>query len=513
MTRVLIGLCSAYSALPPMRYDPMIVFALEDTNADTGKNCGHAIFEPPLTKTRADVTEPFYGPPNINLENPSYTGDQCGDYIADYHFYSITPYFTFTCTDDFMKGRIHYVLSWHQNANSGPCNSTTNLPCPEAPSKCQRDFAVGDSLYKVVDLEITKTIGGLTGNPPLIHPGDIFYYDIEVKNNSGQTANGFTIYDDLPIWLKPVNKPGTNYWFENLNPPADPKPTKGWHYEDEFEPGNRGYEDPSTPEGATGETFWDGPWGDNIAEYCSIPGPNVEGCNGFGDVIKIKTANDLGAGKTLTYRVWVTMFDLRQNPGFCDENPGDPRCEYEYGFPDMIENQACVWPYDKESVDEENPVGCQDPVLCGENFNDNPPTTGTWGNNCDAESAPTKVKIAYFVAGASEKGVTLKWETSSELNNMGFNLYRSTSPFGAVGSRAEKLNPTMIPSTNPGGNEGAAYSWDDTTAKPGVKYYYWLEDIELDGKTNLTGPVDASVSMKISPIRIAPNLGLPVFRP
>jgi len=338
-----------------------------------------------------------------------------------------------------------------------------------------------------VDLSITKTAGGYEGGPTnKVDPGETFWYDITVTNTSN-IAHGYTFYDDLPIWLKPAGDtwftPGTN--IQGRHYPDDGAAVLGYAASD------------------NGETLWDGPWGDKTAEICST---YTEGCQGYGDIIKIRTTNNLGPRQSATYRIYVTFF--AKTTAYCNDHENDPRCNSEE-YPEKVSNTACVWPYDVETPS----AGCQDPVLCGTSFNPVPPAGGTWDNNCGSTFIPTKVKIAYFVAGASEKGVTLKWETSSELNNMGFNLYRSTSPFGAVGSRAEKLNPTMIPSTNPGGNEGAAYSWDDTTAKPGVKYYYWLEDIELDGKTNLTGPVDASVSLKISPIRIAPNLGLPVFRP
>jgi hypothetical protein len=47
------------------------------------------------------------------------------------------------------------------------------------------------------------------------------------------------------------------------------------------------------------------------------------------------------------------------------------------------------------------------------------------------------------------------WETTSELNNWGFNLWRGASPDGPD----LKLNETLIPSQSQGNPGGFEYSW------------------------------------------------------
>jgi hypothetical protein len=104
---------------------------------------------------------------------------------------------------------------------------------------------------------------------------------------------------------------------------------------------------------------------------------------------------------------------------------------------------------------------------------------------------PTAVEIANFVATADDLGVRLDWETASEVDNLGFNLYRSES---AEGERVP-LNAALIPSQVPPGSPvGAGYSFLDETAQPGVTYLYWLETVDTHSGTALHGPVQATLS-------------------
>ncbi len=95
------------------------------------------------------------------------------------------------------------------------------------------------------------------------------------------------------------------------------------------------------------------------------------------------------------------------------------------------------------------------------------------------------VTLADLRAEAQSDHVLVTWETVSEANNQGFNLYRSTSPDAA----GEKVNATLIPSQAPGSAQGAAYSWQDADVTAGTTYYYTLEDLDLSGASSLHGPV------------------------
>jgi hypothetical protein len=98
---------------------------------------------------------------------------------------------------------------------------------------------------------------------------------------------------------------------------------------------------------------------------------------------------------------------------------------------------------------------------------------------------PTAVRLTSFDAHPAPRGVLLTWETATEHDNLGFNLYRSTT----LGILGEQLNQDLIPSASPGGDEGAAYQFLDTTAVSGVTYYYTLEDVDYNGTRTPHGPV------------------------
>ena len=116
-------------------------------------------------------------------------------------------------------------------------------------------------------------------------------------------------------------------------------------------------------------------------------------------------------------------------------------------------------------------------------------TTGGAGANnhgLDVGFSPTPplaVTLASFAAAAQTDHVLVTWETVSELNNAGFNLYRSLA---AGGERSLLAN---LPSQAPGSTQGAAYSYADADVTAGQTYWYWLEDIDLSGAATLHGPV------------------------
>jgi len=88
------------------------------------------------------------------------------------------------------------------------------------------------------------------------------------------------------------------------------------------------------------------------------------------------------------------------------------------------------------------------------------------------------------VATAPPAAVIVEWTTESEVNLAGFNLYRSESPDGPY----VKINESLIPAS-PDPITGGSYSYTDAGAEAGVTYYYKLEDVELDGRGTMHGPI------------------------
>lgn len=102
---------------------------------------------------------------------------------------------------------------------------------------------------------------------------------------------------------------------------------------------------------------------------------------------------------------------------------------------------------------------------------------------------PSAVELASFTAEVAGPAIQLAWETVSEVDTLGFNLYRATA---ADGPRT-KINAALIESQLPGNPMGAAYSSLDAKAERGVTYYYWLEEVDASGVATLYGPVTATL--------------------
>ncbi len=102
--------------------------------------------------------------------------------------------------------------------------------------------------------------------------------------------------------------------------------------------------------------------------------------------------------------------------------------------------------------------------------------------------APTAVDLARFEAWPERMAIHVEWETVTEIDNLGFNLYRADTPDGPY----VKLNEELIPSQAPGAPIGAVYVWLDGTVQTGRIYYYMLEDVDIYGYTTMHGPVQVT---------------------
>ena len=114
-----------------------------------------------------------------------------------------------------------------------------------------------------------------------------------------------------------------------------------------------------------------------------------------------------------------------------------------------------------------------------------PVVTNTTENMLLVDPCPsTAVHLISFSALGRDGYVELKWATSSEPGNAGFNLYRSEGEEGAK----TKLNDGLIPAA---GDElrGSEYSFRDYYVAAGASYCYWFEDVSVDGAARVNGPV------------------------
>lgn len=79
---------------------------------------------------------------------------------------------------------------------------------------------------------------------------------------------------------------------------------------------------------------------------------------------------------------------------------------------------------------------------------------------------------------------TLRWTTASEVDNFGFDVYRSEleeGPFERMTERPISGAGTTDLTTN--------YSWEDTTNDAYTVYYYYVESISLQGVREQFTPI------------------------
>jgi len=112
-------------------------------------------------------------------------------------------------------------------------------------------------------------------------------------------------------------------------------------------------------------------------------------------------------------------------------------------------------------------------------------------------SHATEVALANFDARSDNGVVTLDWTTGNEIDNLGFNVYRSESQEGEY----TRINTEMI-SAKGSSFAGASYSFTDENITPGATYYYKLEDMDIDGFNTFHGPVMAK-AIKSAPTQFA----------
>jgi hypothetical protein len=104
-----------------------------------------------------------------------------------------------------------------------------------------------------------------------------------------------------------------------------------------------------------------------------------------------------------------------------------------------------------------------------------------------AEVQPDAIELSLFAVSPSNKKVILTWTTESEVDNAGFNLYRSD----AVDGEYVKINSSLI-SAEGSVTQAASYEFVDKNVQNRTTYYYKLEDIDLYGSSTFHGPTSAT---------------------
>ncbi|MCB9422913.1 MAG: hypothetical protein H6667_24145 [Ardenticatenaceae bacterium] len=89
------------------------------------------------------------------------------------------------------------------------------------------------------------------------------------------------------------------------------------------------------------------------------------------------------------------------------------------------------------------------------------------------------VLAAWLLYFQMNPAINVEWNTATELQTAGFNLYRSPAADGEF----VQINDKLIPSQGDG-LTGASYTYRDKSVTSGETFYYLLEEVELDASTN-----------------------------
>jgi hypothetical protein len=134
------------------------------------------------------------------------------------------------------------------------------------------------------------------------------------------------------------------------------------------------------------------------------------------------------------------------------------------------------------------------------------PIPGTWteGGTPDngapggfgGDEGPLPVVLATFTAQFVNEDLTIFWATHSEVNNSGWNVYRSTEDSYDT---AEKLNSNMIQGMGTS-YELTEYEFVDATeVQNHTTYYYWLESVDYAGHSAFYGSISIDVEQQDNP--------------
>lgn len=127
--------------------------------------------------------------------------------------------------------------------------------------------------------------------------------------------------------------------------------------------------------------------------------------------------------------------------------------------------------------------------------------------------------IMWQLRSAAPTFIRVRWQTETEVDTAGFNIYRSEALDGQCDGLVEEdyvqINNELIPSDG-SPVSGAVYSYTDPDIQTNEIYCYLLEDIELGGRTEQHEPIlgkaggkfDRALYIILAPLSFIVGLGL-----
>jgi len=107
---------------------------------------------------------------------------------------------------------------------------------------------------------------------------------------------------------------------------------------------------------------------------------------------------------------------------------------------------------------------------------------------------PKPVQLSSFTSIYSNGCPMLNWSTQSELNNLGWNIYRGESGSAFMDNTTICLNDLgLIPGAGTTSQPTYYQYIDEQEVIVGQTYWYWLETVESSGTTDTYGPVTLTI--------------------
>lgn len=131
-------------------------------------------------------------------------------------------------------------------------------------------------------------------------------------------------------------------------------------------------------------------------------------------------------------------------------------------------------------------------------YNGGPITTGQTG--------PTAVHLTELFGEASPLGTVIFWQTASEIDTVGYNLWRSDT----IAGQYVKINETLIPGEGSTEQE-ASYSHTDSAGCGASSCFYKLEDLDTHGVSTFHGPIEVAQPPRLCGTMTEGNPGFNIF--
>ena len=132
------------------------------------------------------------------------------------------------------------------------------------------------------------------------------------------------------------------------------------------------------------------------------------------------------------------------------------------------------------------------PSMTGQQFEDDNTIQYSPVTASDTDDSSLPVELTSFSSELESGFVTLKWTTESEINNLGFEVYRALEEEGDYLDIASYKTNTDLQGQGTSSSRHD-YVYSDRTAEPETTYWYKLADIDYSGNTIFHDPISIEV--------------------